>query len=298
TFSWYGNRGAHLYRSRNINAPLVTGGDIPDPAQGPIFLLESTGNSKSNNYSIGWQEQLRNKWNLRMFGNYALGSTKSDTDGWQSLPVNSYDMHSEWGRSGFDVRHRVFTGVNWNMPWGLNATTMVNWNSSSPYNITTGRSFYNDGVINERPIDLLTGAMSSRNSGVGAGLFNINLNVQKTVKLKRAEQSPEGIRAGNNSPTGVNNFAEPQRGGLPGGGLPGGGFPRGPGGQRGPGRDGGGAGQRGGPGGNRGPNGGINQQTGPTMTFRAQFQNLLNNVQYGNYIGTMTSPFFGHAIST
>jgi len=34
------------------------------------------------------------------------------------------------------------------------------------------------------------------------------------------------------------------------------------------------------------------------MTFRAQFQNVLNDVQYGNYIGTLTSPFFGHAIST
>ena len=76
---------------------------------------------------------------------------------------------------------------------------------------------------------------------------------------------------------------------IAGGGLPGGG-------QRGPGGDGG---QRGGPGGNRGPNGGFNQQnTGPTMTFRAQFQNLLNHVQYGNYIGTLTSPFFGRAIST
>src|SRR5204862_7391016 len=92
----------------------------------------------------------------------------------------------------------------------------------------------------------------------------------------------------------VNNFAEPQRGGggFPGGQFPGGGDRRGgpaDGGQRG-----------GGPGGNRGPNnnGGFNQQnTGPTMTFRAQFQNALNNVQYGNYIGTMTSPFFGHAIS-
>ena len=34
------------------------------------------------------------------------------------------------------------------------------------------------------------------------------------------------------------------------------------------------------------------------MTFRAQFQNVLNDVQYGNYIGTLTSPFFGRAIST
>ena len=288
TFSWYGNRGMHLYRSRNINAPLVPGSDVLDPSQGPIFRLESTGNSRSNNYSIGWQEQLQNKWNLRVFGNYTLGYTKSDTDGWQSLPVDSYDMHSEWGRSGFDTRHRVFTGANWIMPLGLNLTTQVNWASSRPYNITTGTSYYNDGVINERPIDPLTGKMIPRNSGVGSGLFNINLNVQKTVKLKRTEQSPPGTRAGNGGATGGNNFADPQRGGLPGGGLPRG--------QRGGGPLGG---QRGGPGGNRGPNGGFNQQnTGPTMTFRAQFQNLLNNVQYGNYIGTMTSPFFGRAIST
>ena len=293
TFSWYGNRGVHLYRSRNINAPLLPGGDIPDPTQGPIFRAESTGNSRSNNYSIGWQEQLRNKWNLRVFGNYTLGYAKSDTDGWQSLPVDSYDMHSEWGRSGFDVRHRIFTGTNWTMPWNVNITTMVNWNSSRPYNITTGRSYYNDGVINERPLDPLSGSMIPRNSGVGAGFLNINMNVQKTVKLKRGEQSPAGTRAGNNGTAGVNDFAEPQRSGLPGGGLPGG-----PGGQRGPRGDGGFGGQRGGPGGNRGPNGGSNRQTGPTMTFRAQFQNLLNNVQYGNYIGTMTSPFFGHAIST
>ena len=97
-----------------------------------------------------------------------------------------------------------------------------------------------------------------------------------------------GGNGGSGGATGGNNFADPQRGGLPGGGLPRG--------QRGGGPLGG---QRGGPGGNRGPNGGFNQQNiGPTMTFRAQFQNLLNNVQYGNYIGTMTSPFFGRAIST
>ena len=34
------------------------------------------------------------------------------------------------------------------------------------------------------------------------------------------------------------------------------------------------------------------------MTFRAQFQNLLNNVEYGNYIGTKSSQeLFGHANS-
>src|SRR5262249_15665459 len=255
TFSWYTSRGVHLYRSRNTNAPLPGSDVVPDSSQGPVFQLESTGNSKSNNYTIGWQKRLRNKWNLRLFGNYTLGYTKNDTDGWQSLPVNSYDMRSEWGRAGLDVRHRFFTAANWTMPLGLNITQQVNWNSSRPYTITTGRDDNNDGIINDRPIDPLTDKMIARNTGVGAGSFNINLSVQKTVPLKGSEKSAPDTRAGNNGRNGVNNFAEPQLGS------------------------------------NR-------QNTGPTMTIRAYFQNLLNTVQYGNYVGTMTSPFFGHAIST
>src|SRR2546428_1200823 len=61
TFSWNGSLGVHQYRSRNINAPLPGAHINPDPTHGPIFQLESTGNSRSNNYSIGWQETLRNK---------------------------------------------------------------------------------------------------------------------------------------------------------------------------------------------------------------------------------------------
>ena len=285
TFSWYTSRGVHLYRSRNVNAPLPGTFVNPDPTRGPVFQLESTGNSRSNNYTIGWQETVRNKWNVRIFGNYTLGYTNNDTDGWTSLPVNSYDMHSEWGRAGFDMRHRIFTGANWNMPWTVNMNAQMNWNSSRPYNITTGKDDNNDGVINDRPIDPVTGKMIARNTGVGAGLFNLNLNIQKTVRLKRGEQSGPGGRAGNNGPNVGNNFVEPQQ---RGGGFPGGGnFPQ----QRGPGP--------GRPGGNGGPNnGGFNQSSGPTLTFRVQFQNALNNVQYGNYVGTLTSPFFGHAIST
>src|SRR5262245_39451915 len=254
TLSWDSQRSVHLYRSRNINAPIF-GTARPDPSQGNIYQLESTGLAKSNNFTIGMRNQIRGKIQATMFGSYTLGYTKNDTDGWQSLPVNSYDMRSEWGRAGLDVRHRFFTAANWTMPLGLNITQQVNWNSNRPYNITNGRDEKKDGIITARPIDPLTGKMIQRNAGVGAGSFNINLSVQKTVTLKGSEKSAPDTRAGNNGPNGVNNFAEPQRGS------------------------------------NR-------QNTGPTMTIRAYFQNLLNTVQYGNYVGTMTSPFFGHAIST
>ena len=83
-------------------------------------------------------------------------------DGWASTPVNNYDMHSEWGRSGNDMRHRFFTGTNFRLPAlpssgplffkapvsaisdvieGMNFTTQINWQSSRPYNITNGSDF-------------------------------------------------------------------------------------------------------------------------------------------------------------
>jgi len=317
TFSWDGQRGVHLYRSRNTNAPLPLTGLRPDPARGNIYQLESTGLSKSNNFTLGMRDQLRGKIQAQIFGSYTLGYTKNDTDGAFSLPVNSYDMHSEWGRSPQDTRHRFNTGMQIRMPYNISTTAQVNWSSSRPFNITTGRDDNGDFTINDRPtgaalcqssvLPLLSGincaalgdAVISRNLGNGPGQFNITMNFQKTVRFKGERSSPTN-RAGNGGLNGVNNFVEPQRGG--GGGF-GGGFPAGGGdfgGQRGnPGGDGGQrGGNRGGFNGNRGnQNGNFNQNNGPTVTFQMQIQNLLNNTQLNGYSGTLTSPFFGRSSS-
>ncbi len=276
TFSWDYQRGQHLYRSRDINAPLLGSGIIPDPTKGIVYQLESSGVSKSNNYTIGFREQSRNRFNLQLFGNYTLGYQKNDTDGWASTPVNNYDMHSEWGRSGNDMRHRFFTGTNFRLPAlpssgplffkapvsaisdvieGMNFTTQINWQSSRPYNITNGSDFVvidpngvaqHDLIINARPTGVelcqflattgrtLPGQNCSapsnntiaRNTGIGPSFFNIQMNVQKTIRLKSPDKSNSGNRAGNNGrPNGANNFAQQGGGGFPGGGgnFPGGG---------------------------------------------------------------------------
>jgi hypothetical protein len=232
-------------------------------------------------------------------------------------------MHPEWGRSPQDTRHRFNTGMQIRLPWGVSTTTQVNWSSSRPYNITTGRDDNQDLTINDRPtfaslcssslIVNIRGVDCSnpsdqvipRNLAKGPGQFNVTMNVQKTVRLKRGEQSSPANRAGNTSPSGVNNFVPPQRGGFGGGGFPGGGDfggqRGGDGGQRRGGDFGGQRGNRGegGPGGNRGQNnGGFNQNNnGASVTFQMQVQNLLNHTQLNSYSGTMTSPFFGKASS-
>jgi hypothetical protein len=313
TFSWDWQRGSNLYRSRNVNAPLPGSGITPDPTKGVVYQLESTGISKSNNFTLGFRQQIRSKLNVQLFGNYTLGYQKNNTDGWQSTPVNSYDMSSEWGRSGNDIRHRFFTGAQFRLPGTIQMTTQINWSSSRPYNIVTGLDNNQDKIINDRPTDTAlcqaiqgkniqtlvncassTGQVIGRNVGIGPGQFNVQLNVQKTVRLKGESKGPAN-RAGTSSPTGVNNFLPPQRGGG-GGNFPGGGGGNFPGGGGQGGNQGNQGNQGGAFGGQRGQNGNNNQPyTGPTMVIQLNAQNLLNNVQYANYSGTMTSSFFGRS---
>jgi hypothetical protein len=234
--------------------------------------------------------------------------------------VNSYDMHSEWGRSPQDIRHRFNVGAQIRLPYGVTTTTQVNWSSSRPYSITTGKDDNFDTTINDRPtyaalcgsplLAYVNGVNCSnpsndvitRNIANGPGQFNVQMNFQKTFRLKGGERTPAN-RAGNGGgANGVNNFAEPQRGGGGGGNFPGG-FNGGGGnqnggdfnGQRGnnPNFNGGNRG-----GNNRGNNGNFNQNNnGRSVTFNMQIQNLLNNTQLNPYSGTMTSPFFGKSSS-
>jgi len=335
TFSWDSERGVHLYRGRDINAPL--NGIRPNSDLKVLTQIESTGFSRSNNYTVSMRNQLNGRIQGFLFGSYTLGYNKNNTDGSFSLPVNNYDMSPEWGRSPQDTRNRFNMGGQIRLPWGISTTTQVNWSSSRPFNYTTGCDDNFDSTINDRPSAALLEAFNAaraanptygvicgsiyntdgtvrtntigladlkaaaangaantivtRNAGNGPGQFNVQMSFQKTVRLKGGESTPAN-RAGNAGLTGGNNFVEPQRGG---GGFPGGGdF----GGQRG----GDFGGQRGG---NRGGNnrgnqqgnnrGNFNQNQGPTITFQAQVQNLLNHTQLNGYSGTMTSPFFGRA---
>jgi hypothetical protein len=283
TLSWDTARGVHLYRSRNLNAPLPGTGVCADgtyncgrldPALGNINQLESTAFSRSSNYTLGFRQTLRNRWNLNLFGNYTLGWSRNDTDGPFGNPMNNFNLRSDWGRSPQDMRHRFFTGASFTLPKNLNVNSNFSFNTGRPYNITTGSDDNHDTVPNDRPAGV------ARNSATGPGSAVLNMNVGKVVRLKRQENS----RANNGANPFVNSFFPGQRGGGGGGGE-GGGFPGG-GGQ--------GRGERGG--GDRG--GGSATAFGaynPTMTVQVNVNNVLNSSQFNNYSGVLTSPFFGRA---
>jgi hypothetical protein len=161
-------RGDHVFRSRDINAPID--GVRPDPAARNITELETT--ARSANRSLELDLQLKYpKRRLSTNFTYTLGSAWNETDGPFQLPPDSLDLSEEWGPSRGDVRHRFNAGANADLWSGFRITTSFRALSASPYTITTGFDTNGDGENDERPAGV------GRNSARGAGTQNLDATI-------------------------------------------------------------------------------------------------------------------------
>ncbi|MFN2455296.1 MAG: carboxypeptidase regulatory-like domain-containing protein [Pyrinomonadaceae bacterium] len=315
TTSFINARSLHLLRSRNINAPLPgtialnsqSGGVRPFGAIGNIYEYESSGFLNQNQLLVQVNNRLSK--NITINANYTLGSAKSDTDGANSFPANTYDLGGEYGRSSFDVRHRLFLFGSFQMPYGISLNPFVVAFSGRPFNITTGRDTNGDNLFTERPAfasDLTkpgvvvtrfgafdpnpspTDTIIPRNFGRGPAYFSMNMRVSKTFGF------------GNVPGANKTDAARPQSGGDATGAQAGNERPRGGGGRGGRGGGGGRGGAGGGPGGGvfgaggfGGFGGGGRVEKRYNMTFSLMAQNIFNNTNLGQPIGNLSSPFFG-----
>jgi len=304
SITYANSRGLHVLRSRNINAPLAGAYDPlhpaaavrPYPGLGDLYLYESTGIFKQHQLITNVSARVSPK--LTLFGFYALGKAESNADGAGSFPANQYDLSSEWGRAGFDVRHRAAVGGSLTAPFGLRLSPFITASSGRPFDITVGRDLNGDSLFNDRPAfatDLtrpsaiatpygvfdtnpLPGAtIIPRNWGSGPGQFTLNLRLSRSFGFGGETSAPArtDTEAGRQGPP-------PGGPGGPGGGGPHGG---GPGGHMGA-----GGGMRGGPGGLFGEG-----STGRrySLTFSIAARNLLNHVNLGVPVGNLSSPLFG-----
>lgn len=298
--------GINQLRSRNINTPLPGTYNPFNPATavypygaaaGNLYLFESTGRFQQNQVILNVRAIISPKYQLFSF--YTYGRSYGDTDGPNTFPNDTYDLSTEWGRSSFDIRHRIFFGGSIRLPKGVSLNPFLTANTGGPFNIVTGRDLYGDNQLNIHRPGIAAGPgpgiifydgryldpnpkpgqeILPRNAGQAPGAFTLNLRLSRTWGFggepKGAAQDPIGMMMG---------------GGGPGGGGPGGGG----GGFRGGGMMMGG-GMRGGP-----PPGIFGDQNKRyNLTLSVQAINLTNNVNLSAPIGTMTSPLFGTSNST
>ncbi|HEV2884710.1 MAG TPA: hypothetical protein VGW36_07630, partial [Pyrinomonadaceae bacterium] len=308
----------HVIRARDINAPIPGGGGArPFGNVGEIYQYESSGRFNMKQLFIGFNNRFSRA--ITFFSSYVLSKTNNDTDG--LFPADSYDLSGEYGRAGFDVRHRFTFAGTLNLPWWqLSLNPFVIASTGRPFNITLGQDLNGDRIFAERPSFAPSGVncaappanivctpygnfnlrpavgeeMIPRNFGNGPGFFSVNMRISKTWNfgtIKTAATAANGAQGGEGQQA-------RQRGGRGGGGRGGaggggGGVPRIPGGGGGGGRGGGGGGLAsiGGP-----PSGGgAAEAKRYSMQFSVNFQNLFNKVNLGTPVGNLSSPFFGQS---
>jgi hypothetical protein len=176
SLTYTGARGYHLFRSRDINAPLPPLYLArPDPAYGVIGQVESTGRQNSDSLAVTLRGRVTRWFNGQM--QYTLSRVYNDTNGIASFPANDYDLSGEWARADFDRRHRFLllgrVGAIKVIDLGVGLTL----NSGAPYTETLGGDVYNNGRWRARPLGV------GRNTLEGDGFAALDVRVSRDVKL-------------------------------------------------------------------------------------------------------------------
>ena len=269
TFGYGWERGMHLLRTRDVNAPFPgTLDSRPLPMQGPILQYESSGNLKRHEFSVALNGEFNNRFTF--YGSYRLAFARSDTDAATTTPANSYDLSTEFGRSVLDQRHQFYFEAFVELPWGIQLSPNVYAASAAPFNITTGSDNNGDTLFTDRPAFALAGdpgaivtpfgifnpnpqpgdTIIPRNYGHGPREVSVNLNLSKTFSFGLPANS--GAEKGNG---GDSNRSEQQR-------IRRGFF-----------------------------QGLTDRRYG--LTFSLDVFNLLNHTNLGEFNGVVTSPLFG-----
>lgn len=187
-------RGTHLFRTRNINAPLPVSLVRPSPNGGNVDQIESSASSRGEIFNLTVKSPPNKHYQL--FAQYTLSHLWDDTSSvfgppppgglppgvspanLFSLPANNYNLRPEWGPAENDIRHQLGVGATVELPWRFRFGTLTSLHSALPYNITTGFDNNQDTNPNDRPLGV--GSNSSR----GAGYFSIDLHVARPVTFK------------------------------------------------------------------------------------------------------------------
>jgi hypothetical protein len=319
SIQYLNTRGIHQLRTVNINTPVLgtysgpgTGLYPLGSAAGIYDLYSGSGVFKQQQLIINSNARINSR--ISLFGYYAYGHVNTDVVG---APSNPYNFAADYGRAGYDIRHRFSVNGSLLLPFGVRVSPNILVQSAPPFNVTQGVDQLGDTQFNTRPAFAPAGfsaapctaklaqslatclAQTSLGNFVinppagltpipanyfdAFGRLDINARISRTWGFGEKNTTPADQRAARDGQQRGPGFGEAAggRGGGPGGGGPrgGGGGPRGGGG--GPG--GGGMG---------GFGGGESSGKKYSVTLGIFFHNLINTVNPSAPDGNLLSPTF------
>src|SRR5581483_1762401 len=193
TYSY--QRGAHLPRGLNLNAPV--NGVRPDIAFANVVDVLSDASSRQhqvqfdanvnpgallpafNGPRISWKRTT-------LFLNYTFARLRNNSDGPFRIPATG-DLSMEWGPAANDVRHRLNATLNNQIVRNLMVTFNLSASSGPAYTMLTGHDDNLDGVFNDRPPNV------GRNTLRATGQANIFFRVAYQLAFGEMAPLPPGV---------------------------------------------------------------------------------------------------------
>jgi hypothetical protein len=193
TVGYVGSQGRRLWMSvPNLNyAPPGEGAVNPRrpyssvaPALTTLQMLRSAGEQNYNALQLAFAR--RSRGGLTLSANYTLAKGMSDVTqpgggalGNQAYGVVPSQIHElEWSASDIDIRHRYALSVNYELPFGSNATGLTKalianwqvnllgyWQSGMPFTVYNATARANTGAAVDRPNQLCDGRLDSPTIG-------------------------------------------------------------------------------------------------------------------------------------
>ena len=187
--TYTGSQGHHLFRSRDINAPLPPlYVSRPNAAYSSIRQVESNGRQKSNLVSVNVHGRVGTRVNGQI--QYALGRVDNDTNGIAWFPANDYDLSGEYARADFDQRQRLAL-LGSLKAWSLaDVGLALTMNSGGPYTALLGADIFNNGRGHARPDGI------ARNTLQRDGYASLDLRVSRDLSLGKSTPQARALTLG------------------------------------------------------------------------------------------------------
>jgi hypothetical protein len=158
--AYVGSKGTHLYTLRDLNQPLPGQTNLPRaqrfpfPVFGLVEYRDDNGISNYNSMEATLDKRFRRGYTIRAAYTFSKSLDNSfehlTSGGSNSFPQNARDLHSWYGLSDFDVRHRFVANGIWELPFGRGrkyfqegfaSALLGGWELSGDFNVRSGKPF-------------------------------------------------------------------------------------------------------------------------------------------------------------
>jgi hypothetical protein len=172
--SYVGRVGLWLERTRNINQlPVGTcpNGTCPGgvnyyallPYKGfnQIQIAENAARSRYHGLNVSWNRRFTRSLGYGV--SYTFSKSYDNASGRKDIVWNGYNDSNFWGPSSFDTRHILVINWIWELPYhkskgfsgillgGWQLTGITQWQTGTPFSVTTGDDFAGIGQSQNQP---------------------------------------------------------------------------------------------------------------------------------------------------